>query len=393
MSHMRRATLAIAVLWALAFPPSAGAALTRITGQARQFPLVAGGTVVWQAEGQGTVDGTGAFVWSAPANGSSAAKVLFQGASVPNEGVVGTDPNKTTPGQQPAGVAASPAFVYFARQTGVFKTISAGTGSPNTYTDFYATTTDDWSGPPSGPLVAITLSPDPGDPCPSGTESELPLGLSGATLVTFASCSGPGLATQRLLARNLGVGGASSSPVLLAGNGHSIGGIRVAGGYLAGIQSVPGSIQKSIVVLRLTTGAVVNTIPKSPPGSFYGALDVGSDGSVVATRQRTQGGRQVTSLVRFAAGSSRGQALPSSIGNVISAPRIAGSRIVFLRSASGGRAQIVSTNPSGGSLQTLGTIQTAADPLGGFDAGDTWIAVSGTVNGQPGIYTTRVSGS
>src|SRR5215208_442676 len=186
---MRKLLPALMVLGAsLVLVAPAGAALKLVANQ-NAFPQVNGSSLIWQAEGQNTTDGTGAYVWTVPANGSSAAKVLFQGPAVPNEGVVGTDPSKTTPGQQPDGYAATTSFVYFQRQTGVFKSQQAGKNSPNTYIDFYASATNYYAGGVNGPLSPITLSADPGDPCPAGTITETPLGASGTTLVTIASCS------------------------------------------------------------------------------------------------------------------------------------------------------------------------------------------------------------
>jgi len=164
---MRKLLPALMVLGAsLVLVAPAGAALKLVANQ-NAFPQVNGSSLIWQAEGQNTTDGTGAYVWTVPANGSSAAKVLFQGPVVPNEGVVGTDPSKTTPGQQPDGYAATTSFVYFQRQVGVFKSQQAGKNSPNTYIDFYPSATNTYAGGPSGPLTPITLSADPGDPCPA----------------------------------------------------------------------------------------------------------------------------------------------------------------------------------------------------------------------------------
>ena len=369
---------------ALTLTPSAGAALKRVATQ-NAFPAVNGSSLIWEAEGQGTVDGTGAYVWTVPANGSSQARALFQGPAVPNEGVVGTDPSKTTPGQQPDGLAATTSLVYFQRQVGVFKSQQAGKNSPNTYTDFFPTATTNYAGGASGPLTPVTLSADPGDPCPAGTITETPLGASGTTLVTIASCSTVANSPGRLLARNFSGGQSTTPPVFLAGNGHSIGAVRIAGKYLAGIQSVENSIQKSIIVLDITTGDVVNTIPKSPSGTFYSDLDVGTDGSVVTT----VGGKSKLSVVRFAAGSTQGKTLPSSMGTIVSAPRIAGSRLVFLRTTSGG-TQLITTSLSGGSVKGYGTLSSVGDPTNGFDASSTWAAVNGTVSGKTGIYTAQI---
>jgi hypothetical protein len=390
MHRARLLTPALAIVASLALAGSASAALKRVSSK-NAFPIVAGGTLIWQAAGQGTTDSTGAFVWTVPADGSSPASVLFQGPPVPNEGVVGTDPSKTTPGQQPVGVAATPSFVFFQRQVGVFKTQQAGKNSPNFYTDFFPTATSNYAGALAGPLNPATLSADPGDPCPGGTVTEIPLGASGSTLVTIASCSAvTGTDPGRLLARTFSGGAFASPPVFLAGNGHSVGAVRVAGKYLAGIQSVQNSIQKSIVVIDITTGDVVNSIPKSPSGSFYSNLDVGTDGSVVVTLQR--GSSTKLSVLRFPAGSTHGTTLPSSMGNIVSAPRIAGSRLVFLRKVSNG-TQVITTNLSGGSVKGYGTLSSVVDPVNGFDAGNTWVAVNGTVSGKSGVYTTRISGS
>ncbi len=386
---MRKLIPAVLVLGAaFLLAPPAGAALKLVSTQ-NAFPIVSGSSLVWQAEGQGTVDGTGAFVWTVPASGSSQARVLFQGAAVPNEGVVGTDASKTTPGQQPDGVAATPSLVYFQRQVGVFKSQQAGKNSPNTYIDFFPSATNAYAGGPSGPLSPVTLSADPGDPCPAGTITETPLGASGATLVTIASCSTTANSPGRLLARTISGGQSTTPPVFLAGNGHSIGAVRLAGKYLAGIQSVENSIQKSIVVLDITTGDVVNTIPKSPSGTFYSDLDVGTDGSVVTTLERTVGGKPKLSVIRFPAGSAKGTTLPSSLGTIVSAPRIAGSRIAFLRTTSGG-TQLITSSLSGGSVKGYGTLSSASDPTNGFDAGNTWATVTGTLNGKKGIYTAKI---
>jgi hypothetical protein len=369
---MRTFLAVVAVVGAsLALASSAGAALKRVSTQ-NAFPMVNGSSLIWEAEGSNTVDGTGAFVWTVPASGSSPARVLFQGAPVPNEGVVGTDAAKTTPGQQPDGLAASPSLVYFQRQVGVFKSQQAGKNSPNTYIDFFSTATTDYAGGASGPLNPVTLSADPGDPCPAGTITETPLGASGTTLVTIASCSTVANSPGRLLARNLSGGQSTSPPVFLAGK------------YLAGIQDVPNSIQKTIIVLDITTGDVVNSIPKSPSGTFYSDLDVGTDGSVVATI----GGKSKLSVVRFPAGSTHGTTLPSSL-KVVSAPRIAGSRLVFLRTTSSG-TQLITTSLSGGSVKGYGTLSNVSDPTNGFDAGNTWATVTGTVNGKKGIYAAKI---
>jgi hypothetical protein len=382
---MRKLLPALMVLGAsLVLVAPAGAALKLVSNQ-NAFPQVNGSTLIWEAEGQNTTDGTGAYVWTVPASGSSPAGILFQGAAVPNEGVVGTDPSKTTPGQQPDGYAATPSFVYFQRQVGVFKSQQAGKNSPNTYVDFFASATNAYAGGPNGPLTPITLSADPGDPCPAGTITETPLGASGSTLVTIASCSTVANSPGRLLARTISGSQSTTPPVFLAGNGHSIGAVRLAGKYLAGVQSVENSIQKTIVVLDITTGDVVNTIPKSPSGTFYSNLDVGTDGSVVATI----GGKSKLSVVRFPAGSSTGKTLPSSMGTIVSAPRIAGSRLVFLRTTSGG-TQLITTSLSGGSVKGYGTLSNVNDPTNGFDAGNTWAAVTGTVGGKKGIYTAKI---
>lgn len=387
MRQLLLVSLVLAAWLMLAAP--AGAALKLVSSQ-NAFPIVSGSHLIWQAEGQGTVDSTGAYVWSVPASGSSAARVLFQGAAVPGEGVVGTDPGKTTPGQQPEGLAATPSLVFFELSVGVFKSQQAGQNSPNTYTDFFPSSTTDFAGGASGPLSPVTLSPDPGDPCPTGTVSDTPLGASGATLVTISECSSAGTSPGRLLARNLSGGQSTTPPVFLAGNGRSIGAVRLAGKYLAGIQSVENSIQKTIVVLDLTTGDVMNTTPKSPSGTFYSDLDVGTDGSVVTTLQRTVGGKPQLSVVRFPPGSSKGTTLPSSLGTIVSAPRIAGSRLVFLRTASGGGTQLITSSLSGGSVKGFGTLTSASDPTNGFDAGDTWAAVTGKLNGKTGIYTAQI---
>jgi hypothetical protein len=382
---MRKLLPALMVVGAsLVLVAPAGAALKLVSNQ-NAFPQVNGSSLIWQAEGQNTVDGTGSYVWTVPASGSSAARVLFQGPAVPNEGVVGTDPSKTTPGQQPDGLAATTSLVYFQRQTGVFKSQQAGKNSPNTYIDFYASATNNYAGGANGPLSPITLSADPGDPCPAGTITATPLGANGTTLVTIASCSTVANSPGRLLARNLTGGQSTTPPVFLAGNGHSIGAVRIAGKYLAGIQSVESSIQKTIVVLDITTGDVVNTIPKSPSGTFYSNIDVGTDGSVVATI----GGKSKLSVVRFPAGSSNGTTLPSSMGTIVSAPRIVGSRLVFLRTTSGG-TQLITTSLSGGSVKGYGTLSSVNDPSNGFDAGSTWAAVTGTVGGKKGIYTAKI---
>ena len=93
---MRKLLPALMVLGAsLVLVAPAGAALKLVTNQ-NAFPQVNGSSLIWEAEGQNTTDGTGAYVWSVPASGSSPASILFQGPAVPNEGVVGTDPSKTT---------------------------------------------------------------------------------------------------------------------------------------------------------------------------------------------------------------------------------------------------------------------------------------------------------
>ena len=119
----------------------AGAALKLVTNQ-NAFPQVNGSSLIWEAEGQNTTDGTGAYVWTVPP-AAPRPPASCSGPAVPNEGVVGTDPSKTTPGQQPDGYAATTSFVYFQRQVSVFKSQQAGKNSPNTYVDFYpsATTT------------------------------------------------------------------------------------------------------------------------------------------------------------------------------------------------------------------------------------------------------------
>jgi hypothetical protein len=237
----------------------------------------------------------------------------------------------------------------------------------------------------------VTLSADPGDPCPAGTVSELPLSASGSTLITIASCSTTATTSPgRLLARTFSNGGFAGPPVFLAGNGHSIGEISTAGKYLAGIQSVENSIQKSIIVLDITTGDVVNSIPKSPPNSFYQGLDVGTDGSVVATIQK--GTSKNLQVVRFAAGSPKGTTLPSSIGQIVSNPQISGSRLVFLRTTSKG-TQLITTNSSGGNVKGYGTLDSVGNPINALAAGNTWVAVNGTVGGKTGIYTAKISGS
>jgi len=73
----------------------------------------------------------------------------------------------------------------------------------------------------------------------------------------------------------------------------------------------------------------------------------------------------------------------------VSAPRIAGSRLVFLRSTSGG-TQLITTSLSGGSVKGYGTLTAVGDPSNGFDAGSTWAAVTGTVGGKKGIYTAKI---
>jgi hypothetical protein len=166
--------------------------------------------------------------------------------------------------------------------------------------------------------------------------------------------------------------------------------VVLAGKYLAGVQSVENSIQKSIIVIDITTGDVVNSIPKSPPNSFYQGIDVGTDGSVVATLQK--GTAKKLSVLRFAPGSAKGTTLPSSIGTIVSNPQISGSRLVFLRTTSKG-TQLITTNTSGGSVKGYGTLDSVGNPINALAAGNTWVAVNGSVGGKSGIYTAKISGS
>ena len=83
---MRKLLPALMVLGAsLVLVAPAGAALKLVSNQ-NAFPQVNGSTLIWEAEGQNTTDGTGAYVWTVPASGSSPASILFQGPARPQRG-------------------------------------------------------------------------------------------------------------------------------------------------------------------------------------------------------------------------------------------------------------------------------------------------------------------
>jgi len=388
MRKLRRAA-PLAVLIAGLSATSASADLRLVASQ-RGAPQIAGSSILWEAGDPARPYDSGAVVWSVPADGSRPARTLFSAPTVPGEGTVGNDPARTMPGQEPEGLAVSSGVVVLRRGVGVYKTQRAGVGSPNTYTGFFPTSNNMYAGPPAGPLTPLQLAPDPADPCPAGTDSETPLAASGSVLVTTASCQAPGPQSQRLLARTVNPDGTTSTPRLLAGNGHSIGAIAVAGNYLAGVQSVPGSIQKTLIVLDLRDGDVVTSTGRSPAGSYYGAVDVAEDGTMVASV--TTGGAQSTRtrLVRFARGSRRGRTLPASLGNVASAPQITGSRIVFARYARGGGVQVVATTRAGRRPRVLGDLRRLGDDIDGLAARGSWVAVVGTRGTRSGIWTARV---
>jgi hypothetical protein len=388
MRELRRAASLAAVITVLS-AGQAQADLEFVAGQ-RGAPQIAGDSVVWESGDTGRPYDSGAIVWSVPADGDAAPRALFSAPPVPGEGTVGPAPARTMPGQDPEGLAASAELLVLRRGIGVYRTTRAGVGSPNTYTGFLPTSADMFAGPPMGPLTPLRLAPDPADPCPAGTDTEIPLAASADVLVTGASCQGPGPRTERLLARTVNADGTTSPPRLLAGNGHSIGAIQVAGNYLAGIQSVAGSIQKTLIVLDLRDGDVVTTSGRSPAGAFYGGVDVASDGTIVATVTRGGERSSTTRLVRFARGSRRGRTLPAALGNVASSPQLAGSRIVFARHAGGGGVQIVSATRSGRQVRVLGDLDRLGDDLAGLAARGEWAAVLGTRGGRTGIWTARV---
>jgi hypothetical protein len=67
--------------------------------------------------------------------------------------------------------------------------------------------------------------------------------------------------------------------------------------------------------------------------------------------------------------------------------------VVFLRGATGRRTQLVSTTRTGRQVRVLGTLTDVADPgQGGFDAGQSWAAVNGTVGSRSGIWTAPLGG-